>query len=200
MSRITATKSLICLLTGTLTMTALAQSSPSGVQIVNSRATTQPVPAHLVYRHFLGWVKARYDKDQAEEVTDRYHFAAPFAKDAGLENTDFDVILDEAQALDADLKRQDQKAVALIQVFRAQASAKARNGELLPQPPNMLELQQERDTLIQSHVSILHARLGSASSAKLDRYLSRAVAPHVSLKSIALPKPPAPPGTLPPLN
>ena len=200
MSIATLTRTLTFLLAGTFSFTAVAQTQPGGTQIANASATTKALPAHLVYRHFLGWVKALNDKDQGSQVTDPHHFGAPFAKEAGLGDTDLDVILDEAKSLDVDLKQQDQKASALVQEFRAQATAKLKGGGPLPQAPNMAELQEERDTLIKSHVSILHARLGAASSAKLDQYLSRTVAPHVSLKPIAVPKPNASPGTLPPFK
>jgi len=49
--------------------------------------------------------------------------------------------------------------------------------------------EQERDTLIKSHVSVLRASLGPGGAAKLDAYLSGELAPHINLKAIAIPHP-----------
>jgi hypothetical protein len=61
------------------------------------------------------------------------------------------------------------------------------NGLPLPVAPAKLkELQQEHDTLIKSHLSMLRAFLGPDGAAKLDAYLSGEFAPHVSLKALGL--------------
>ena len=57
----------------------------------------------------------------------------------------------------------------------------------MPPPPIRLRgLQQERETIIKSHISILRAKLGVEASAKLDDYLTQEIAPHVSLRPIAV--------------
>jgi anti-sigma factor RsiW len=99
-----------------------------------------------------------------------------------------DIVLGEAKALDADLTTQDARAAAVIAHYRA-AGQKALDNQLpLPvAPAEIKELQQERDTLIKSHASILRASLGTQAAARLDAYLSGEFATHLNLRGIAIP-------------
>lgn len=173
---------------------AIAQQATSTVQIANTASTTKPLPPHIVYRHFLKWV---LDLDNSERAAPRSdpQKAQPIYTDRPiLRSRLVDVILLEAKALDKDLAAQDAKAAAVVAHFRAVGKSALEKGlPLPPAPAELRELQQERDTLIKSHVSILRASLGSDVAAKLDAYLSGEFATHINLKAIAIPHAQTPP-------
>jgi pantoate kinase len=106
----------------------------SGTQIISAHVSTNPaLPPYVVYRHFMKWV-VTLDKDTKAKGWSRasLKFAEPFAKNAGLENSELDIILSESQALESDLSAQDVKVSVLISAYRAQVKAAATAGKSLP--------------------------------------------------------------------
>jgi pantoate kinase len=61
-------------------------------------------------------------------------FTEPFAKNAGLESSELDIILSESQALEGDLSAQGVKVSVLISAYRAQVKTAAVARKSLPPP------------------------------------------------------------------
>ncbi|HEX4750955.1 MAG TPA: hypothetical protein VH302_15550 [Bryobacteraceae bacterium] len=175
---------------------ATAQQSSPRMLKANAPPVAKSIPAHLMYRQLLNWVVALDNEASASGSADPYAFAQPFADRIGLDHPHVDVIRNEAQALDKDLTAQDARASSIVAKFRAVGKDALNRGLPIPVAPGELrELQQERDTIIKSHVSILRAALGPQTAARLDAYLSGEFAPHISLKALAVPHTPAAPNT-----
>jgi len=180
--------SLFCLLSFSAVLSIKPQELNKPVALANRYAVSKPIPSHLMYRHFLLWVKDLDSKATAAGVLEPYKFAEPFTQRSGLREKDIDAIRREAYALDKDLADKDSEAKALIVEIRERLRSNPPNrGDVPPLPVALKELQQERETIIKSHISILRAALGRESSANLDEYLAREVAPHISLQMIAVP-------------
>jgi hypothetical protein len=166
------------------------QSEASSLHLANKKSSAVAVPTHLLYYHFLAWVRDLDAKATLSGTSDTYKFAEPFAEQVGLQGKHLDLIRTEAYALEKDLAGPDLKARALVMAFRASVkSALANSGPMPVRPEKLGELQQEHDTLIKSHVSILRAALGSEAATKLDRYVVGTIGSHTDLQMIALPKP-----------
>lgn len=154
--------------------------------LLNHISNDTKIPQYLVYRHFLAWVNALDKEQSADSATDLYAFAEPFAAQTRLARADIDLVRAEAQALTADLNKQDAKASTLIAAFREKAKMAAQLGKPLPPIPAQIhQLQQERTALIVQHMINLRTRLGPVASSTLDNYISREFAPHISLKAVA---------------
>jgi hypothetical protein len=157
--------------------------APAATAVPNLTPSSTPIPKPLVYAHFLAMVNDLDMRAAAAGVTDPYQFAQPFSR-AGFANNDLDALRNEARALTADLAAEDQKAKAVIAAFRASAQAAAQQAQPLP-PPQLSQLQAERNAIVAYHIANLQATLGPATTARLETYFTREVAPHVSLKALA---------------
>lgn len=159
--------------------------APLATTVPTPRST--PIPKYLVYANFLSMVSDLEQRAAMAGETDPYKFAQAFSR-AGLENPDLDILKAEAQALTNDWAALDQRAKPLIGDYRARASAAARQSQPLPQIPIQLyQLQAERTAVSVNHMMTLQAALGVEKTANLEAYLTREVAPHVSLKALAHP-------------
>lgn len=149
---------------------SLGQTARS-VALANQQSRGQSLPTYLVYRHFLGWVRALDKQATAEGVTDSARFAQPFAH-AGFTSSDLDFLRKEATALDTDLQRQDTKANDIITAFRERAKKAARTNQALPAAPAEIhELQAERTALIVQHMVNLQTPSGAGKTCPV-RFLS----------------------------
>lgn len=61
--------------------------------------------------------------------------------------------------------------------------------DLPPVPPELVELQQQRDATIAKEVSDLKAALGEKAAAKLDSFLEHEFAPTVTVQTVGPPRP-----------
>jgi hypothetical protein len=142
------------------------------------------IPKHLIYQHFLAMVSDLDNKATAAGATDPYQFAQPFAR-ARFENADLDLMRTEARALIADLKNVDQKAKLFIDDYRARAKAAASQGQPVPPlPPDLRRLEKERTAVSINHMMTLRTSLGPATTAHLEAYFAREIAPHLSLRAL----------------
>ncbi len=162
----------------------------SAPAIVPSEISKNPgLPQYLVYGRFLRWVNVLDKQATAAGATNTYQFAAPFARRAGLADAELDTMRGEARALEADLSSQDAKASAVVAAFRARARAAAQAGQSLPvAPPEVQNLQRQRTALLVQHYVKLRTALGQDTSSKLDQYLAREFAPHLSIKPAKAPQ------------
>ncbi len=179
----------------TLTLTVLlilqtqalpAQGVSSSIKIANRASTRTGIPAYLVYRHFLAWVSALDRQASASGASDPYKFAEPFATRAGLANADLDLLRNAAQALERAVADHDAEAHAVITEYRSRAQMAAQAGQALPPAPlKVHQLQTERTVLLVQHYQTLRAELGPQTTSRLDAYLSREFAPHLSIQAKA---------------
>jgi hypothetical protein len=147
-------------------------------------SASAPIPKHLIYQHFLAMVSDLDNKAIAAGATDPYQFAQPFAR-AQFQNADLDLMRTEAHALIADLKNVDQKAKLIVDDYRARAKAAASQGQPIPPlPPDLRRLEKERTAVSINHMMTLRTSLGPQTTAHLEAYFAREIAPHLSLRTL----------------
>lgn len=162
-------------------------AAPVSMDVPQFALKSTPVPMHLVYRHFLAMANDLGNKATAAGETDPYAFARPFAR-AGLANSDLDVLRKEAKSLMSDLAAHDVQERVVVANFRRQAQAALNQGRPMPpSPPELYQLAARRNALMVNHMVNLKANLGPETTAKLESYLAREFAPHISLKVLAHP-------------
>jgi hypothetical protein len=135
----------------------------------------------LVFRHLL-YLQAN---GEAPEVAGApspsiAHF---YSDRVGATSSENVALLAEAKAWKAEVDPIDQKAHAIILAIRAKTSG----GHLSPGqqpppvPPELIELQQQRDAVTLKHVASLKASLGEARFGAIDNQIRRAT--HLSYKT-----------------
>lgn len=172
---------------GIVALSCAALSSIAFGQVVTATGLKRPqtpVPQHLLYRHFLAYqnhldeVAVTLQK-QGEDGSD---FRDHFQQILGFTATDYAPVRAAARRLAAKLKVQDEKIKAVIDTGRAQQSRMLRGPEELPAPPpELAQLQVERDALIKHEVARMNAALGAARAAQVQAMIEREVAPHSQL-------------------
>ena len=94
----------------------------------------------------------------------------------------------EAKALDADLKRHNEKLKAVVALYRRTAQDYVDHTiPLPPVPAEIHELEAMRTAILVQHMVSLQSALGPQKTAQLDAYLEREFVPHLSLKPLAKP-------------
>jgi hypothetical protein len=165
-----------------------AQTTMAPAQIVQFRkSTSNPIPKFLVYQHFLAWANYLDEKALATGQSDPYKFAEPFQR-ARLETQDLDVIRKEAKALDADLKKHNERLKTVIAEYRRIAQNNLEQGSAIPAPPaEVNDLEAMRTAIIVQHMVSLQSALGPQKTVLLESFLAREFVPHISLKQLAGP-------------
>jgi hypothetical protein len=168
-----------------LTIASLAETAQPRVAI-GDEVRTPRVPDYVVYRHFLAWVSSTHAS--TSEVSNTDDIRAHFADRVRLSDGQLVLLLQEADALDRDLRRQDARAEIIIKKFRKEAQmALDKTGRLPDLPTELRDLENERTALLIHHYVLVRSQLGSEVSGRLDDYLYREFAPHIKLKSLVVP-------------
>jgi hypothetical protein len=165
-----------------------AQTATAPAQIVQlPKSKSNPIPKFLVYQHFLAWANSLDEKALATDQSDPYKFAEPFQR-ARLETQDLDAVRKEAKALDADLKKHNQRLKALIAEYRKIAQNNLDHGLAIPPPPaEVHDLEAMRTAIMVQHMVSLQSALGPQKTVQLESFLDREFVPHISLKPLAGP-------------
>lgn len=138
-------------------------------------AVTQQVPAYVLYRFFflhlanLNQVAAKVekagDKEGAAALRNHEQHAA------GLSEEKAAIVNQVASECNQAVAEEDAKIKAAIAAFQAQYP---RGQYLKVQPPaGLLDLQQQRIQIIQSHIDRLHSQLGEESFQRLDAHVQK---------------------------
>lgn len=148
------------------------------------RRVSAPVPLHLLYRHFLAYQNhldevAATLQQQGEDGND---FRNHFQQMLGFSPTEYTPVRRAAQRLEAKLKVHDEKIKAVIDTGRAQHSRILGGpGDLPAPPPELVQLQVERDALIKHEVARMNSTLGAKRAAKVQRLIEEEFAAHAKL-------------------
>jgi|SRR5579859_7264673 len=145
------------------------------------------VPTHILYRHFLAY-QSHLDRaaaaaaEQGKNASDlRNHFQQRL----GFSDSQFAFVRAAAVKMDADLAPIDAKARAIIDAVHKQHPGPLKSrADLPPVPPELEQLQQQRDQLIKNEVTALKTALGPKDAAKLDALLQNDFAPNVTVQTI----------------
>ena len=170
---------------------AIGQESQS-VGTDSLSATTQRKPSlPLLYRHFLAYqnfldrtaAEAQLRGEDLKEIRNHNQDQLRFT------DKQFNAVRASALRLEATLKRQDAKAAEVIQAVRARfPQGRLQSPEDLPPvPPELKQLQAERNRLIESEMNVLRAALGEEASAKLDAFLQIEFASNLKVRYMAMP-------------
>ncbi|MGO9096736.1 MAG: hypothetical protein ACLQGV_16140 [Bryobacteraceae bacterium] len=172
-------------------------SSPAWAQPPGSRPASQPATTHRIslphlYRHFLAFqnhldrVAAELDKQGKDGSGLRNHFQQTL----GFDDSQFGAVRETALTLEAKLKDQDAKAKAIIDATRAKYPRALHSpADLPPVPPELVQLQRERDSIIEEQVAALKAKLGATPASTLDAFLEHHFAPTVTVNHVGPPRP-----------
>jgi hypothetical protein len=163
-------------------------------QVTNNSFTTaaSQVPLRVLYRHFLAY---QNHLDRAASILDKSGkngdaLRSHFQKKLGFTDIQFQLVRASALRLEIALKDQDAKAKALIDATRADAPNVISNpADLPPIPPELIEMQRQRDALINQEITHLKQSLGTNAAAKLDALLMYDFARSVTVQSIGPPRP-----------
>ena len=174
---------MILLPMGTIVRLLSAQTAPSQPEALRPSKSAS-IPSYLVYRHFLAWVN---ELNKSADGTNAYQVAKFFER-ARMENSDLDILRNEAKTLESDLAENDDQAKVIIAEYRRGVQSGLLNNEALPPVPSALtQLQTNRTAILVQHMVILQSALGPEKSAQLDLYLGREFVPHISMKPLAQP-------------
>jgi hypothetical protein len=111
-----------------------------------------------------------------------------FQRKLGFSSSQFTVVRQSALKLETDLKQKDAQAKTIIDAFHAKYPP-GKVQTLPPPPPELTQLQKEREELIERDVDDLKAQLGSEASAKMDGFIQNDFAPSVKFHSVHIPIP-----------
>jgi hypothetical protein len=138
----------------------------------------------LAYQNFLDRTAANLDQHggNGDELRNR------FQRKVGFTSAQFGTVRQAAVKLESDLKPKDAQAKVIIDAFHAKYPP-GKVTTLPPPPPELAQLQQEREQLIEQDVSDLKSQLGPEASAKMDAFLQNDFAPTVKYRQIQIPRP-----------
>lgn len=138
-----------------------------------------------MYQNFLDRKAADLDLHggNGDELRNRFQRKLNFS------SSQFAIVRQSAQKLDADLKQKDAQAKVIIDAFHA----KYPPGKVLtlpPPPPELAQLQKEREEIIQQDVADLKTQLGQDKAAKMDGFIQNDFAPTVKFRVVHTPMAP----------
>lgn len=178
----------LCLLAG-----APAFGQTAGTPNSSPTATPGAVPLRSLYKHFLAVqnqldvVAAAHDQQGKDGSGLRSHYQRLL----GFTETQFALIRQSAVDLKAALQEQDIKAMTIIDGLRPPRSVTRPTASGPPQiPPEVVELQNERDALIDQQIAALRNKLGPEAAAKLDTYLQTVFGSNVKVLPLPSSVPP----------
>jgi hypothetical protein len=172
------------------------------VQLPGQTQEGGAVSKRMLYRHFLAHV-ALLDADTKPISTlDSRRPIDLYPSRVGLPAAKFSQVRAIARHLDAAIRAKDEQAREVIRRFRLSiANQQTSGGQLPPPPPELGDLQRQRDQLIQNCLDLLAAQLGPTDAARLDTFVEQVFAPKARVQRVAIPRS-YDPGTnpLPPLE
>jgi hypothetical protein len=138
----------------------------------------------LTYQTFLDRKAAELDQHggNGDELRDRFRRKLDFT------SSQFATVRQAALKLETDLKQKDAQAKVIIDSFHAKYPP-GRVQTLPPPPPELAQLQREREELIDQDVADLKAQLGQEAATRMDTFLLNDFAPSVKFHAVHIPAP-----------
>jgi hypothetical protein len=107
----------------------------------------------------------------------------------GFTDAEYQPVRDTAARLQSELKAIDDKVQTIVAADQAGHSPRLMKPHDLPPPiPELAQLGQQRESLIQSEMANLQKALGPQRAAKLDDFLQKNMAPKVTMRLLAPPQ------------
>lgn len=181
----------VVLLSFLLVSTLALGQTPTQTQTA-ALAKRQRVSLPALYRHFLAYQNHldRVGTALDQKGEDGSEFRNHFQRILGFSDAEFAPIRDTALRLEQELKQHDAKIKAVIDATRAQHPRVLRSvAELPPLPPELVQLQKDRDALIEREVTQLNTALGAQGAVKLQKVIENDFAPNVRVQSVHPPGP-----------
>ncbi len=169
-----------------LGMTLLSSATFLWGQAEPQRAAER-LPLPILYRHFLAYQNHldRAADKLNQEGRDGSELRDHFQRKLGFSVLQFNKVRATALRLEAKLQEHDAKIRNVIDTSRAKYPRVLRGPEELPPlPPELIELQRERDALIEKEVADLKSTLGAKRASQLDALIENDFAPNVTVQSI----------------
>lgn len=187
-ARITANLSSLVLSIGTLimllTQPILSQSTDTNAPVVHG----QIIPAGHLYWHFLEYqlylnkTATAIEQKGGNGTMLRTHYQTKM----NFTNSQFALVLQAAGKLDTDLQQIDGQAKVIIDAFHKQYPP-GKIASLPPAPPQLAQLQQQRETIIANDVAALKSQLGTQATSAMNTMLAKEFAPNFTFKRLAKP-------------
>jgi len=132
----------------------------------------------------------RVGADLEKQGKDGGDFKDHFQRKLGFSDAEFALVRAAALRLEARLNEQDAKAKAIIDAIHSQHPKQLSSpAELPPFPPELAQMQKERDAIINHEVDNLRASLGAKQAAKLDGLVQNDFARDMKIENIGPPIP-----------
>lgn len=157
-----------------------------------SPAVATALPDHVMYWHVLRHVAVLHRKADALEKKggDGTPYRQLFQHNAQLSDSQARRLAEIAEDCMARVAEVDAKAAEIITAFRAvhPPGSFAPGQPLPPPPPELLELQRERDALVLAARDELHEDLGDDDFARFEKHVRSSVVPTLGQDKPRLPK------------
>lgn len=197
-------KNLMLLVLGCLCLFARPSSVQAQTRSTEPATETRPQspPRLVLYRHLLAHVE--HLAKRAEELTQQGGNASGltdyYQKQVPLSPAEANILAAAAALFQQDIGAHDERAQKVIKAFRERYKGErfSAANPIPPPPPELKDLQRERDTLIARHVDSLQHALRPAAAARLESFLFRDFAPNVRLQLVGVPRPHNPSVSAPP--
>jgi len=189
--RITARLQILCLGIGlqglSLPSVGIAQTATSAPSVDHGHE----VPLEHLYWHFLDYQLFLDKKADALPPShpDVQMLRTHYQSRLGFNDSQYSLVRQAAQTLAARLKQKDDQAKSVIDTFHHNYPP----GKVLrlpPPPPELTQLQAEREAIISETVVDLKNQLGTKASATMDEFLHKDFLPTVAFKPMHPPGPP----------
>lgn len=107
----------------------------------------------------------------------------------GFTDSEFQPVRDTAQRLETELKQINDRVKAVVAADRASHPRTLSNPADLPPPiPELAQLGQQHEAVLQNEMDKLRKALGPKHSAKLDAFLQKDFAPNVTIRLVSPPQ------------
>ena len=166
---------------------AKGQTSPP-----TQSTTPQRAPLPVLYRHFLAYQNHldRVGATLEKQGKDGSDFKDHFQRKLGFSDAEFGLVRTTANRLEARLREKDDKAKAIIDAIHSQHTRQLNSPADLPVfPPELAQMQKDRDAIIKQEVDQLRGSLGAEKASKLDALIENDFARNMKIENIGPPIP-----------
>ena len=177
----------ICLQCSPVLNPAAAQAPTSAPSVGHGHE----VPLEHLYWHFLNYQLFLDKKADALPPShpDVQMLRTHYQSRLGFNDSQYSLVRQAAQTLAARLKQKDDQAKSVIDAFHHNYPP-GKTLTLPPVPPELFQLQAEREAIISETVVDLKNQLGTKASSTMDEFLHKDFLPTVAFKPMHPPGPP----------
>jgi hypothetical protein len=180
-------------LTSALLCVLVAAPAPAQTAVsLPPEAQKAPVSLPHLYWHFLVYQNHldRLAAQRRRQGKDGSWLRNYYQKKLDFTDSEFQAVREAGLRLAGELQQIDSRVQAVIQEARARQPRKLTSPEQLPPvPPELVQLGQQRESVIETEAANLRKALSPESAAKLDAFLQNVFAPNVKVQFPGPPRP-----------